>query len=67
MGGTRIGIIHQEKLCVICGVMCGEIYPDVSSCHVIISEGKYVDINIIGIFGGMRCRLKKRRPLRAFD
>ena len=48
-------------------VMCGEIYSDVSSCHVIISEGKFVDINLIGIFGGMRCRLKKRRPLRVFD
>ena len=66
-GGTRIGIIHQEKLCVICSVLCGEIYSDVSSCHAIISEGKYVDINLIGIFGGMRCRLQKRRPLRAFD
>ena len=30
-------------------------------------EGKYIDINLIGIFGGKRCRLQKRRPLRAFD
>ena len=26
-----------------------------------------VDINLMGIFGGERCRLQKRRPLRVFD
>ena len=25
---------------------------DVSACHAIISDRKYVDINLIGIFGG---------------
>lgn len=30
--------------------------PDVFACHAIISEGKYVDIILIGIFGGKRCR-----------
>ena len=42
-------------------------YPDVSSCRAIISEGKCVDINLMVIFGGMRCRLQKRRPQRVFD
>jgi hypothetical protein len=50
-----------------CPLAVGQIYPYVSACHAIISEGKYFDIILKGIFGEKRCRLQKRRPPRAFD
>lgn len=31
-------------------VLRGQIYPDVSACHAIISEGKYVDNILLGCF-----------------
>ena len=40
----------------ICGVLRGQIYPDVFACHAIISEVKYIDTILVGIFGGKRCR-----------